>query len=67
MLLGYMSGPVPEEDYAVLDEVAAVTASPAVTPADIARLAARDGLRVPPTVTRFDPNGDGPSEVTLRT
>lgn len=50
-------GPVPEADAAVLDEVCAATADPAV-PADVvAALAARDGLRVPQTVTRFDPDG----------
>ena len=50
-------GPVPEPDAAMLDEVCAATADPAVSADVVAALAARDGLRVPQTVTRFDPNG----------
>jgi Transglutaminase-like superfamily len=55
---GFMTpGPVPEPDAAVLDEVCAATADPAVPADAVAALAARDGLRVPQAVTRFDPNG----------
>ena len=50
-------GPVPEPDAAMLDEVCTATADPAVSADVVAALAARDGLRVPQTVTRFDPNG----------
>jgi hypothetical protein len=50
-------GPVPEPDAAMLDEVCAATADPAVSADVVAALAARGGLRVPETVTRFDPNG----------
>ena len=50
---------------AVLDEVCGVTADPAVTPAALAELGGRDGLRVPPVVTRFDPAGGPPLEVDV--
>ncbi|MGH3408951.1 MAG: hypothetical protein ACRDRJ_41610 [Streptosporangiaceae bacterium] len=40
----------------MLDEVCAATADPAVPP-NVVALGARDGLRVPETVTRFDPGG----------
>jgi hypothetical protein len=66
MQLGHGPGPVPEPDAAVIDEICACTADPGVSPADIAALAGRDGLRVPQTVTRFDPYGGPPREVTLR-
>jgi len=49
----------------VLDEVCGVTADPAVTPAALAELGGRDGLRVPPVVTRFDPAGGPPLEVDV--
>jgi hypothetical protein len=39
---------------------------PGVAPDAVAALAARDGLRVPPAVTSFDPRGGPPREVTLR-
>jgi hypothetical protein len=66
MRLRHGPGPVPEADAAVLDEVCALTADPGVSPGDVAALAARDGLRVPATVTSFDPYGGPPREVTLR-
>jgi len=50
---------------AVLDEVCGVTADPAVTPAALAELGGRDGLRVPPVVTRFDPAGGPPGQVDV--
>jgi hypothetical protein len=66
MQLSHDPGPVPDADAAVLDEVCARTAGPEVSPDDVTALAGRDGLRVPPTVTRFDPYGGPPREVTLR-
>jgi hypothetical protein len=66
MQFGLGPGPVPAADAALLDEVSAITADPGVSPATVAALAARDGLRVPPTVTSFDPGGGPPREVTLR-
>ena len=66
MQLDHGPGLVPEPDAAVLDEVCARTAELQVSPADVAALADRDGLRVPATVTRFDPYGGPPREVTLR-
>ena len=60
MQLGHGPGPVPEADGAALDEVCALTADPAVTPDVLAELGGRDGLRVPATVTSFDPHG-GPA------
>ena len=63
---GWMTpGPVPEPDAALLDEVCAATADPAVSPDVIAALGAHDGLRVPETVTRFDPNGAPPQQVDV--
>jgi hypothetical protein len=67
MQLGHGPGPVPAADAAVLDEVCADTADPGVSPATVAALGARDGLRVPQAVTSFDPGGGPPREVTLRT
>jgi hypothetical protein len=54
------TGPLPEQDAAVMDEISAVTADPAAAPETLARIGARDGLRVPSVVTSIDPNG-GPS------
>jgi Transglutaminase-like superfamily len=65
MQLGHGPGPLPEADAAVLDEVCALTADPAVTPAALAELGGRDGLRVPPVVTRFDPAGGPPLQVDV--
>lgn len=58
-------GPVPEEAAALIDEISAATADPGVSPAVVAALAGRDGLRVPATVTRFDPYGGPPCEIAL--
>lgn len=65
MQLGHGPGPLPEADVAVLDEVCALTADPAVTPAALADLGDRDGLRVPAVVTRFDPAGGPPCQVDV--
>lgn len=67
MLLGHGPGPVPAADAAVLDEICASTADPGIAPAVVAALGERDGLRVPRSVTSFDPGGGPPREVTLRT
>jgi Transglutaminase-like superfamily len=67
MQLGHGPGPVPAADAAVLDEICASTADPGVSPAAVAALGGRDGLRVPQVVTRFDPYGGPPREVMLRT
>ncbi len=53
-------GPVSAADAAMLDEVCAVTADPGIAASTLAGVGARDGLRVPPAVTSFDPNG-GPA------
>jgi hypothetical protein len=65
MQLGHGPGPVPEADIAVLDEVCALTADPAVAPDVLAELGTRDGLRVPATVTSFDPGGGPPRQVDV--
>ncbi len=62
MQLGHGPGTVPETDAVVLDEVCALTADPGAPAAAVAALAARDGLRVPSAVTRFDPMGGPPTE-----
>ena len=66
MQLGHGPGAVPAADAAVLDEVCASTADAGVSPAIVAALGGRDGLRVPRAVTSFDPGGGPPREVTLR-
>ena len=59
-------GPVAEQDAVLLDEICAHQADPGVSPDIVAALADRDELRVPATVTSFDPYGGPPREVTLR-
>ena len=59
------AGPVPAADAAVLDEVCAVTAEPGSDPLVLAELGSRDGLRVPPVVTSFDPMGGPPRKVDV--
>lgn len=49
-----------DEISAVMDEISAVTADPAAARETLARIGARDGLRVPPVVTSMDPNGRPP-------
>ena len=66
MQLDLSPGPPSAAAAALLDEVSASTADPGVSPATVAALGARDGLRVPQTVTSFDPGGGPPCEVTLR-
>jgi hypothetical protein len=66
MQLDVGPGPVPAQTAALLDEICQLTERPGTAPAVIAALADRDGLRVPPVVTSFDPNGGPPREVTLR-
>jgi hypothetical protein len=65
MQLRHGPGPVPEADAAVLDEACAVTADPQAALGDIAALARLDGLRVPSTITRFDPYGGPPRQVDV--
>ena len=65
MQLGHGPGPLPHADQGVLDEVCALTADPAATQATLAELAGRDGLRVPPVVTSFDPVGGPPRQVDV--
>ena len=66
MQLGIDAGPVAEQDAVLLDEICAHPADPGVSPDVVAALADRDELRVPATVTSFDPYGGPPREVTLR-
>jgi hypothetical protein len=65
MQLSEGGGPVPAADAALLDEVSAVTADSRVSPGTLAGAGARDGLRVPPVVTSFDPNGGPPRQVDV--
>jgi Transglutaminase-like superfamily len=65
MQLDIGPGPVPEAHTAVLDAVSSHTADPAAAPDVIAELGERDGLRVTPTVTSFDPNGGPPRQVAV--
>jgi transglutaminase superfamily protein len=66
MQLGIGPGLVAEQDAVLLDEICAHPADPEVSPDIVAALADRDELRVPATVTSFDPYGGPPREVTLR-
>ncbi len=66
MQLGTGPGPLAGQDAALLDETCAHLADSGVSPDVVAALAGRDGLRVPATVTSFDPYGGPPREVTLR-
>ena len=66
MQLGIEPGLVAEQDALLLDEICAHPADPGVSPDVIAALADRDELRVPATVTSFDPYGGPPREVALR-
>jgi hypothetical protein len=66
MQLGIDPGLVAEQDAVLLDEICAHPADPEVSPDVIAALADRDEVRVPATVTSFDPYGGPPREVALR-
>lgn len=55
--LGLDAGPVAGQDAALLDEICVQLADPGVAPDVVAALAGRDELRVPATVTSFDPLG----------
>ena len=66
MQLGIDPGGLAEQDASLLDEICAHPADPGVSPDVVAALADRDELRVPATVTSFDPYGGPPREVTLR-
>jgi Transglutaminase-like superfamily len=59
-------GTVAEQHAELLDMVCAHPADSRASPDVIATLADRDELRVPATVTSFDPYGGPPREVTLR-
>jgi hypothetical protein len=59
------SGPIPDRDAALLDEICQATADPSVPPEVVAALAARDGVRVPDTVTRVDPTGGPLAQVDV--
>ena len=65
MQLGIGPGPA-GQDAVLLDEICAHLADPGVSPDVVAALADRDELRVPATVTSFNPYGGPPREVTLR-
>ena len=65
MQLDLAPGPVPQEDLAVLDEISTVTADPGTAHDVLAELGGRDGLRVTPVVTSFDPNGGPPVQVDV--
>jgi hypothetical protein len=66
MQLGIDPGSVVEQDTVLLDEICAPLADPGISSDVVAALADRDVLRVPSTVTSFDPYGGPPREVTLR-
>jgi len=65
MQLSEGSGPVSAADAALLDEISATTGGPGSDPGVLAGIRARDGLRVPPVVTSFDPNGGPPRQVDV--
>jgi hypothetical protein len=65
MQLSEGSGPVSAADAALLDEISATTGGPGSDPGVLAGIGARDGLRVPPVVTSFDPNGGPPRQVDV--
>jgi hypothetical protein len=65
MELALGPGPVPDAEAALLDELCAVTADPGASPAILAELGGHHSLRVPPEVTRFDPNGGPPRQVDV--
>lgn len=64
-LLSGSPGPVPAADAAMLDEICAVTADPDCEPGVLAKLGGRDGLRIPPVITSFDPTGGRPRQVDV--
>jgi hypothetical protein len=66
MLLNFMGGPLPEADSAFLDEISATAVQHDLSPEDIAKLMSRPGLKIPETVTRFDPNGGPPQGVSVK-
>ena len=66
MQLGIDPGSVAEQHALLLDEICAHQADSGVSPDIAAALADLDELRVPATVTSFDPYGGPPREVTLR-
>jgi hypothetical protein len=66
MQLGHGPGPVPAQDAAVLDEICVAAGDPQTPAGDLAEIGERAGLRVPGTVTSFDPYGGPPRQVTLR-
>jgi hypothetical protein len=66
MQLGLGPGPVAAHDAELLDEICAQAVGCGISPDAVAALAGRDELRVPATVTSFDPYGGPPREVTLR-
>jgi hypothetical protein len=57
---------VAEQDAVLLDEICEHAADSGVSSDVVAALAGREELRVPATVTSFDPYGGPPREVTLR-
>jgi AcrR family transcriptional regulator len=65
LLLEAWTGPLPDQDAAVIDDISAVTADPAADRETLARLGARDGLRIPPVITSIDPNGGPPRQVDV--
>lgn len=66
MQLGWTAvSAVPGGDAAVLDEICAVTADPDREPSVLGELGGRDGLRVPPVVTSYDPTGGPPRLVDV--
>ena len=65
MQLSEDSGSVSAADAALLDEISATTGDPGSDPGVLAGIGARDGLRVPPVVTSFDPNGGPPRQVDV--
>jgi hypothetical protein len=65
MQLSEGGGSVSAADAALLDEISATTGDPGSDPGVLAGIGARDGLRVPPVVTSFDPNGGPPRQVDV--
>lgn len=65
LLLTFTSGQVAEPHAALIDEICAVTADPGIGPDVLAGLGHREGLRIPPVVTCYDPNSLAPRQINV--
>ncbi len=65
MLLEQGPGPASEADTAILDEISKALLDSDVKPEVVQELVSKEGLTVPPVVTRFDPYGSPPQEIEV--